>query len=89
MTKLVAVLAATGLLIGISVESVEAGQAFHPLRTIRSAANLGLNTAKRAVDLGLDTAKGAVDVAKNAVTPDNCPRGERYRGRDGEWHICQ
>ncbi len=88
MTKLISVLAAAGLFMAIAVENVEAGQGFNPLRTVKSAVDLGLNTAKRAVDLGLDTAKGAVNVAKNAV-PDNCPSGERYRGRDGEWHACQ
>lgn len=88
MTKLISLLAAAGLLAAVAVESAQAGQ-FHPLRTAKSAVDLGLNTAKRAVDLGLDTAEGALDVAEDAVTPDNCPSGKRYRDRDGVWHTCR
>ena len=59
-----------------------------PLDIARDAAHLGLNTAKKAVDLGLDTAEGAADIAVDAVTPDNCNEGQRYRDNNGNWHTC-
>ena len=62
---------------------------FNPLRIARDAAKLGLDTAEKAVDLGIDTAEEAADVAEDAVTiDDDCPRGERYKSRDGRWHTC-
>ena len=66
-----------------------AAEGFHPLRIARDAANLGVETARKAVDLGLDTAEDAADVAEDAVTiGDDCPKGERYKGHDGQWHTC-
>jgi hypothetical protein len=88
MPRTVSVLVAGALVAGLWGAPVLADPGFHPLRTVRAAANLGLNTAKRAVDLGLDTAAGAVDVAKDAVTLDNCRPGARYKGSDGRWHEC-
>ena len=86
--KAVSVLVAGIFVAGLCGAPAWAGSGFHPLRTARAAANLGLNTAKKAVDLGLDTAAGAVDVAKYAVTLDNCRPGARYKGSDGRWHEC-
>jgi len=88
MPKLISIFAACALVIGASAPPAWADSSFHPLRTARAAANLGLNTARKAVDLGLDTAAGAVDVAKDAVTLDNCRPGARYKGADGRWHDC-
>jgi hypothetical protein len=89
MSKLVSLLAASVLIVGASIAPASAGSSFHPLRTARAAANLGLDTARRAIDLGLDTAAGAVDVAKDAVTADNCRPGAHYKGSDGRWHECR
>jgi hypothetical protein len=87
MSRLITVLVAI-LIIGATAAPVSA-HGFHPLRTARAAANLGLDTAHRGVDLGLDTAKGAVNVAKDAVTFDNCRPGAHYKGADGRWYECQ
>lgn len=87
MSRLIAVLA-VALIVGTTAAPVSA-HGFHPFRTARTAANLGLHTAHRAVDLGLDTAAGAVDVAKDAVTPGNCRPGAHYKGADGRWHECR
>ena len=65
-----------------------AEEGFNPLRIARDAANLGLETAGKAVDLGLDTAEEAADIAEDAITIDDCPKGERYKGHDGRWHTC-
>jgi hypothetical protein len=80
MPKTFLALAASALILGASVAPAMAD--FHPLRTARSAANLGLNTAKSAVDLGLDT-------AQDIVTPDTCRHHTRYKGADGRWHRCR
>jgi hypothetical protein len=85
MPRLIAIFSAAAISLGAASAPAISG----PLDIARDAANLGLHTAKRAVDLGLDTAEGAVDIAKDAVTPDNCTPGERYRDRDGDWHRCQ
>jgi hypothetical protein len=77
MSRLIATCVAGIIIIG-TVAPV-AADGFHPFRTARKAANLGLDTAHRAVDLGLDTAKGAFDVARDAVTPDNCRPGKYYK----------
>jgi len=86
MSRLITVLVAT-LIIGATAAPVSA-ERFHPLRTARSAVNLGLDTAHRAVDLGLDAAKDVADVVKDAVTFDNCRPGAHYKGADGRWHEC-
>jgi hypothetical protein len=84
MIRLARVFAASVLFVSVSAPAWSG-----PLDIARDAANLGLKTAKRAVDLGLDTAKGAVDIAEDAVTPDNCREGQRYRDRNGNWHTCR
>ena len=86
MTRLIAIIAAGMLIVGTAAPVSADG--FHPLRTVKKAVDLGLNTAHRAVDLGLDTAAGAVDVAKDVVTFDNCRPGKYYKGYDGRWHAC-
>ena len=87
MFRLVTVSALSLALLVPTALAAESG--FNPLRIARDAAELGLDTAKKAVDLGLDTAEDAADVAEDAVTiEDNCPAGERYKGRDGRWHTC-
>jgi hypothetical protein len=86
MSRLIATLAAAMFIAGTAAPVSADG--FHPLRTVRKAVNLGLDTAHRAVDLGLDTAAGAVDVAKDAVTFDNCRPRAHYKGADGRWHEC-
>jgi hypothetical protein len=86
MSRPTAALAA-GLFIIASAGPVSADN-FNPLRTMKKAVDLGLDTAHRAVDLGLDTAEGAFDVAKDAVTPDKCRPGKYYKSRDGRWHEC-
>jgi len=86
MFRLIAI---SALSLALLVPPASAAEGFNPLRIARDAADLGLDTAKRAVDLGLDTAEGAAEVAEDAVTiEDNCPAGERYKGRDGRWHTC-
>ena len=85
MSRLIAALAAAALVIGTAAP-VSAD--FNPLRTVKKAVDLGLDTAHRAVDLGLDTAEGAFDVAKDAVTPDKCRPGKYYKGADGRWYEC-
>ena len=87
--RIVSALSAGVLFAGLCGAPAWADASFHPLRTARAAANLGLTTAKKAVDLGLDTAKGAVDVAKDIVTEDDCRPGARYKGHDGRWHECR
>jgi hypothetical protein len=87
MTRLIVMLAASALIIGTAAPV--SADSFNPLRTVKRAVDLGLDTAHRAVDLGLDTAKGAFDVAEDAVTPDNCRPGQHYKGRDGRWHECR
>lgn len=79
MSKTFLALAASALILGASIAPAMAD--FHPLRTARAAAHLGLSTAKSAVDLGLDT-------AHDIVTPDNCRHGTRYKGADGHWYRC-
>lgn len=74
-----ALLTSAALLAG---SAVPAAADFHPLRTARAAADLGLDTAKRAVDLGLDT-------AHDIVTPDSCRPGHRYKDQHGRWHNCR
>lgn len=87
MIRLACILA---LAAGVSMSpAAYAAEDFNPLKIARDAADLGLDTARRAVDLGLDTAEDAADAVEDAFDEDNCPRGERYRGRDGRWHTCQ
>jgi len=84
--------AAMALAVALTAVPAEAGKrkiGFHPLRTVKQAANLGLDTARGAVNLGVNTASGAVNVAKDAVSTDRCPTGHRYRGRDHRWHTCR
>ena len=86
MPRLIAALAAGALVIGTAAP-VSADN-FNPLRTMKRAVDLGLDTAHRAVDLGLDTAEGAFDVAEDVVTPDKCRPGKYYKGADGRWYEC-
>jgi hypothetical protein len=75
--------------LALSLATPALAEEFNPLGIARDAAQLGLETARRAVDLGLDTAEEAADVAEDAVTfDDDCPKGERYKGRDGRWRTC-
>lgn len=76
----------TGLLIS---PVAGAAEGFNPLKVARDAANLGLDTARKAVDLGINTAEDAADAVEDAFDADNCPKGERYKGRDGRWHTCR
>jgi alkanesulfonate monooxygenase SsuD/methylene tetrahydromethanopterin reductase-like flavin-dependent oxidoreductase (luciferase family) len=80
MSKTLLALATSALILGASVAPASAD--FHPLRTARAAADLGLDTARRAVDLGLDT-------AHDIVTPDTCRHGTRYKDAQGHWHTCR
>jgi len=86
MMKLISV---SALAIALAASPALAGD-FNPLKTAKRAVDLGLDTAHKAVDLGLETAEEAADAAEDAVTlDDNCPRGERYKGSDGNWHTCR
>ena len=89
MSKILGICAATAMVLGTTVSAAQADPGFHPLRTARAAAELGLHTARRAVDLGLDTAEGAAHVAKNIVTFDDCRPGAHYRDRHGNLHRCR
>jgi hypothetical protein len=82
-------LASVALLAGSLATPASAGSSFNPLGAARTAVDLGLDTAERAVDLGIETAEEVGDGIEDVFTPDNCPPGKRYKGRDGKWHTCR
>jgi len=102
MSRILVAVSAAALALAISSTPSLAGSGFNPLKIVRNAVDLGLDTAKRAVDLGLDTADRAVDVAEDAVTPElprprpaeqsaamrECHSGELYRDAAGDWQTC-
>ena len=89
MRKLTLLLATCVLVMGTTVGPASAGSTFNPFRTARAAVDLGLDTAKRAVDLGIETAEEVAGEIEDAVTPDNCRPGTRYKDTQGRWHTCR
>jgi hypothetical protein len=88
MRKLTLLLAALTL-IAAGIASPTSAGSFNPFHVVREAVDIGLDTAERAVDLGIETAEEVGEEIEDAVTPDNCRPGERYKGRHGKWHTCR
>lgn len=88
MRKLTLLLATSALIIGAAVGPVSAGS-FNPLRVARDAAHIGLDTAKRTIDLGIETGQDVAEDIADAVTPDNCRPGTRYKDTQGRWRTCR
>jgi len=89
MSKNTRILAAAALILAVSAPPVSADSGFHPLRTARAAAQLGLDTAEKAVDLGLETAEEAVELAEDIVDFDDCRPGAYYKDAEGRTHRCR
>ena len=87
MRKLTLLLTAAALTAAIA-SPASAGQ-FNPLRTARNAVYIGLDTAKRTIDLGIDTGQEVASDIGDALTPDNCRPGTRYKDSQGHWHTCR
>jgi hypothetical protein len=88
MRKLTLLLVASVFAAGATLSPVSAGS-FNPLGVAREAAHIGLDTAKRTIDLGIETGQDVAEDISDAVTPDNCRPGTRYKDTQGHWHTCR